>query len=55
MPKQVIRDAKKFISPALVFHSEIVVRKAKGVYVEGTDGRVFMDFTSGLATAARAP
>lgn len=51
MPKQVIRDAKKFISPALVFHSDIVVRKAKGVYVEGTDGRVFMDFTSGLATA----
>ncbi|MBI4949083.1 MAG: aspartate aminotransferase family protein [Deltaproteobacteria bacterium] len=51
MSKRVIRDAGKYISPALVFHSDIVVRKAKGIYVEGEDGRVFMDFTSGLATA----
>lgn len=51
MPKRVIREAKKYISPALVFHSEIVVRKAKGVSVEDEDGRVYMDFTSGLATA----
>jgi len=51
MSKRVIRDAKKYISPALVFHSDIAVRKAKGIYVEGEDGRVFMDFTSGLATA----
>lgn len=51
MPKRVIREAKKYISPALVFHSDIVVRKAKGVSVEDEDGRVYMDFTSGLATA----
>lgn len=51
MSKRIIREAKKYISPALVFHSDIVVRKAKGVSVVDEDGRVFMDFTSGLATA----
>lgn len=51
MSKRVIREAKKYISPALVFHSDIVVRKAKGLRVVDEDGRVFMDFTSGLATA----
>jgi 4-aminobutyrate aminotransferase len=46
----VIEKARRHITPALVFHSEIVARKAAGVYVEGADGRRYMDFTSGLAT-----
>lgn len=38
------------LTPALVFHSGVVVRKAHGIYVEDLDGRTYMDFSSGLAT-----
>lgn len=43
--------AKRHISPALVFHTDIEVKKAEGVHVESADGKRYMDFSSGLATA----
>ncbi|WKZ31902.1 MAG: aspartate aminotransferase family protein [Thermodesulfobacteriota bacterium] len=43
--------AKKHITPALVFHTDIEVKKAEGLYVESTGGKRYMDFSSGLATA----
>jgi len=42
--------ARGFLSPALVIHTNIVVKNARGIYVEDVDGRRYMDFTSGLAT-----
>ncbi len=42
--------AKELLTTALVIHTDIVVKKASGVYVEDFDGRRYMDFTSGLAT-----
>ncbi len=54
MPKKktdkIVEKAKRLLTPALVFHSEITVKKASGLYVTGTDGRRYMDFSSGLAT-----
>lgn len=44
------RRARGFLSPALVIHTDIVVKNARGIYVEDVDGRRYMDFTSGLAT-----
>ena len=41
---------REFITPALVFHTGITVKKASGIYIESTDGKRYMDFTSGLAT-----
>ncbi len=46
-----IERARKHFTPALVFHTDIVVKKASGIYVEGMDGKTYMDFSSGLATA----
>ena len=42
--------ARGFLSPALVIHTNILVKNARGIYVEDVDGRRYMDFTSGLAT-----
>jgi 4-aminobutyrate aminotransferase len=47
----IVKRAQKLFTPALVFHTDIVVKKASGIYVEGMDGKTYMDFTSGLATA----
>ncbi len=47
---ELITRAKKLFTPALVFHTDIVVKKAQGLYVESTDGKRYMDFSSGLAT-----
>jgi len=38
------------LAPALAFHTPIVARKAEGVYVEGKDGRRYIDLTAGLAS-----
>lgn len=46
----VVSRAKEVLTSALIFHTDIVVRKASGIYVEDVNGRRFMDFTSGLAT-----
>jgi 4-aminobutyrate aminotransferase len=42
--------AKEVLSSALVIHTDIMVKRAFGVYVEDMEGRRYMDFTSGLAT-----
>lgn len=46
-----IKRAKEVLTPALKIHSDIVVKSARGIYVEDTTGRKYMDFSSGLATA----
>lgn len=51
MKKNLVKRARRHITPALVFHTDIEVKKARGIYVEGTDGKRYMDFSSGLATA----
>ncbi len=50
MAKDTLKRSKRLIAPALVFHTDIVVKKAEGLYVESTDGKRYMDFSSGLAT-----
>lgn len=49
--RSVIKRARKHLTPALVFHTDIVAVEADGVYVTGSDGKTYMDFSSGLATA----
>lgn len=51
MKEDFVKRALKHLTPALVFHTDIVVKRAYGVYVEGMDGKRYMDFSSGLATA----
>lgn len=45
-----ISSGKDLLTPALVFHTDIVAVKAEGIYVWGADGKRYMDFSSGLAT-----
>lgn len=45
-----VARAKETLSSVLVMHSDLLVKKAEGIYVEDEDGRKYMDFTSGLAT-----
>ncbi|MEK6532063.1 MAG: aspartate aminotransferase family protein [Deltaproteobacteria bacterium] len=51
MKNTLIKTAKKHLTPALVFHTDIVAKGARGVYIEGADNRRYMDFSSGLAVA----
>lgn len=51
MSDELIERAKEVLTPALRIHTDIVVRKARGIYVEDSGGKRYMDFTSGLATA----
>lgn len=44
-----IKKAEAHLTPALVFHTDIVAKRAKGIYVTGSNGRTYMDFASGLA------
>ena len=46
-----VEKARTLLTTALVFHTDIVARSAHGIYVEGADGKTYMDFASGLATA----
>ena len=48
--EELIARAKELLTTALVIHSDIVVKKASGIWVEDLKGRRYMDFTSGLAT-----
>ncbi len=41
--------ARSLLAPALLFHTDIVVERAEGVYVYDRDGKRYMDFSSGLA------
>ncbi|MEE9615096.1 MAG: aspartate aminotransferase family protein [Thermodesulfobacteriota bacterium] len=52
MSSDLIERSKKVLTPALVFHTDIVAKRAEGVYVEGADGKRYMDFSSGLATTS---
>ncbi len=45
-----IDRAKELLTTALIIHTDIVAKRASGVYVEDLEGRRYMDFTSGLAT-----
>ncbi|MBI5587563.1 MAG: aspartate aminotransferase family protein [Deltaproteobacteria bacterium] len=49
MNNDMIKRAGAHLTPALVFHTDIVIKKAEGIYVESADGKRYMDFTSGLA------
>ncbi len=46
----IVKRAKDVLTSALVFHTQIAAKKARGIYVEDDAGRIYMDFTSGLAT-----
>ena len=52
--EELIARAKELLTTALVIHSDIVVKKASGIWVEDLKGRRYMDFTSGLATTNMA-
>lgn len=45
-----IARAREVLTSALVIHTDIVVKRAQGIYVEDINGKRYMDFTSGLAT-----
>ncbi|HXI10950.1 MAG TPA: aspartate aminotransferase family protein [Thermodesulfobacteriota bacterium] len=51
MTDDIIKRARAHLTPALVFHTDIVMKKAEGIHVESADGKRYMDFTSGLAVA----
>ncbi|VAW34873.1 Gamma-aminobutyrate:alpha-ketoglutarate aminotransferase [hydrothermal vent metagenome] len=42
--------AENVLAPALAYHTEIVVENARGLTIEATDGKKYIDFCSGLAT-----
>jgi 4-aminobutyrate aminotransferase len=44
------QKARRLLTPALLFHTELVVAKAEGAYVEMTNGKRYLDFSSGVAT-----
>lgn len=46
---EVIKKAARHLTPALAFHTGIVAKKARGIYVESSGGKRYMDFASGLA------
>jgi len=50
MKEDIIKKANQLLTPALIFHTDIVVKKARGLYVEDASGKRYMDFSSGLAT-----
>lgn len=51
MATDLLARARGLLTPALVIHSDLVVRRARGVWLEDAAGRRVLDFTSGLATA----
>lgn len=46
----IIQRAGKVLTTALRIHTGIVAGRARGIYVEDTGGKRYMDFSSGLAT-----
>lgn len=51
MKNDTLKKAKDHLTTALVFHTDIVAERARGLYVTDLSGREYMDFSSGLATA----
>ncbi|MCL4458120.1 MAG: aspartate aminotransferase family protein [Nitrospirae bacterium] len=49
--RDIIKKANELLTPALVMHNDITVKRAKGIYVEDVKGKRYMDFTSGIAVA----
>ncbi len=49
--RDIIKKANELLTPALVIHNDITVKKAQGIYLEDVNGKRYMDFTSGLAVA----
>lgn len=45
-----IERSKQLLTPAILFHTDLVVTKAEGIYVETIDGKRYLDFSSGIAT-----
>lgn len=50
MGDDLIKRAREVLTPALAIHTNIVAKKAQGIYVEDLNGKRYMDFSSGLAT-----
>lgn len=50
MGQDLVKRGQELLTPALAFHTDIIVKKAEGVYVESVDGKKYLDFSSGLAT-----
>jgi 4-aminobutyrate aminotransferase len=50
MGNDIIKRGRERLTPALSFHTDIIVKKAEGVYVESVEGKRYLDFSSGLAT-----
>ncbi len=48
---ELVKKAETLLTPALFFHTPVVCRSARGIYVDATDGKTYMDFASGLAAA----
>lgn len=42
----------EFVSPSYTRVYDLVVEKAKGVWVHDVDGNIFLDFTAGIAVCA---
>ncbi len=47
--KKVLRKDQKFVSQSYTRAYPLIVKKAKGMWVEDPDGNRFLDFTSGIA------
>ena len=47
----IIKKATELLTPALVMHTDIIAKRAQGIYVEDINGKRYMDFTAGLAVA----
>jgi len=51
MRDDLITRTRKLLAPSLVIHSDIVVKRARGIHLEDSGGKRYLDFTSGLAVA----
>src|SRR3989304_8709121 len=49
--KKILEKDRKFVSQSYTRVYPLVVKKAKGVWVEDVDSNRFLDFTSGIAVA----
>src|SRR5512136_3196074 len=47
--KKVLRKDQKFVSQSYTRAYPLVVKRARGMWVEDQDGNRFLDFTSGIA------
>ena len=50
--RKLIQQDQTYVSPSYTRYYPLVVKKAKGLWVNDVDGNVFLDFTSGIAVCA---